>query len=424
VAVAAGVLSIWNPSAGWADKITLQTGKTYDCDVIAEDATTVTVDLSNSTRSLFGRFPRTQITAWEKTQHVGQAYVILPVCGMIGRDVTGDGLRTGLVRALKLKPKFIVLYIDSDGGIIGELETMVQAVQAVPRDVQVVAYVKHAYSAAAVLAMCCPRIFMAPDCVLGAAVPYRRDKAGLPQDLDEKVKSTLEAKQRTWIAAAGHDDLLLRGMMESDLEIYLGSDANGNPVLSTSPPGKLLKGADDILTLTAADAAQCGLAQIAPDCPSALVALAKGPVYETSRRPGEAVMRVSRRRHDELIRAAALAKIWPEINAINTQTAPLVAKIQADNAAIETLVTTSKQEITSIDAECRQDMDLALHQANPADTVAHAKQVRDVRVQKVVENCNDAIAPLKAEMDEATVRLKTFQDRVNQLMATVPDFVD
>lgn len=424
VALGAILVLIANPAAGWADKITLQNGKTYDCDVLAEDANVVTVDLSDSARALFGRIPKTQIVSWEKSVRVGQPYVVLPVSGTIGVDVTSDGLKSGLARALKLKPKFIVLLINSDGGNIGHLQDMVAELQAVPRDVQIVGFVQRAYSAAAVLAMACPRIFLAPDAVLGAAVPFKRDGAGLPVDLDEKMKSALEAKQRTWVVAAGHDDLLLRGMMESDLEVYLAFDGAGRPVLNTTGPGKLLKGDDQILTLTAADAADCGLAQIAPDCQTAMAQVAKGAVYEQSRRPGEAVIRVSRRQKDLILRATALVRIKPEIDAINAEAGPLAAKVQADKSAIETLLGTAKQELDAVDAEFKQDVEIARHQNDPADAIAHAAQERDARAQKVVENCNDAIAPLKAEMDDATAQLKVLQDRVNELMATVPDFVD
>jgi uncharacterized FlaG/YvyC family protein len=420
----AAVFAAGMPLPGLADKITLQTGKTYDCDVIGEDATTVSIDLSDSNRALFGHIPRSQITAWVKSVHQGQPYVVLPISGTIGVDVTADGVKAGIARALKLKPKIIVFLIDSGGGNIGHLQNMVAALQAIPSDVTVVAFVQQAFSAAAVFAMSCPRIFLTRNAVLGAAVPFQHNGAGLPVDLVDKVKSALEAQQRTWVSAAGHDDLLLRGMMETDLEIYLSDDASGRPILSTSGPGKLLKGEDQILTLTAADAGECGLAQIAPDLQTAMTAVARGAVYEVSRRPGEAVIRVSHRERGEILRTAALLRIKPEIDLINVAAAPLAAKVAADKAAIDTLVSTGKQEMGAIDTEFQQDVEIAKHQSDPADAIAQAKQQRDARVQKVVENCNDAIVPLQAEMNDDAAQLKIYRDRVNQLMATVPDFVD
>ncbi len=123
LAVGAAVFAAAMPLSGRADKITLQTGKTYDCDVIGEDATTVSVDLSDSNRALFGHFPRSQITAWVKSVHQGQPYVVLPISGTIGVDVTADGVKTGIGRALKLKPKIIVFLIDSGGEISATFRT-------------------------------------------------------------------------------------------------------------------------------------------------------------------------------------------------------------------------------------------------------------------------------------------------------------
>jgi ATP-dependent protease ClpP protease subunit len=344
----------------------------------------VTVDLSDISRLIIRRINRTQIKqidSWGHPSRRGPEYVVLPVQGVIGEDVTADALKTGIATAARLYPRYLVLFIDSDGGDVPELEKMVAALHAVPSDIQTVAFVHKAYSAAAVLAMSCPRIYLTPDAVIGAAVPYLKGKDGIPRDVDAKFKSIIESKQRTWVSSAGHDDLLLRGMMEVDLEIYL--DMSGDrPKLNTSGPGRLLKSNDQILTLTSNEAVDCGLARVGKDFADVGQQLANGPCSEASIRPWEAVIRVARKHKHDLIVAQAEAHIAPELKAIVDRANTLADRVAADNDAIKKLWA---------------------EQGNSAA---------------------DAIASLKADAQSAITEYTQLRARYDELRSTVPQFND
>jgi ATP-dependent protease ClpP protease subunit len=362
----------------------LQNGRTVAGDLIAEDAQSVTVDLSDASQLIIRRINKThikQIESWGHPSRRGPEYVVLPVQGEIGKDVTADALKAGIATAGRLYPRYLVLYIDSDGGNLAELEKMVAALHAVPSDIETVALVHKAYSAAAVLAMSCPKIYLTPDAVIGAAVPFIRGKDGLPEDVNAKLRSAIEAKWRTWISSVGHNDLLVRGMVEMDLEIYLDTDGD-RPKLSTSGPGKLLKSNDQILTLTSNEAVECGLARPGKDFADVGQQLASGPCYESSIRPWDAVIRVARKHKHELIVAEAEARIAPEINAIVHRANILADRVAADNDAIARL------------------------SAQQGDAAANA------------------VAPLQADVDSARAEYSRLRSRYDELRATVPEFND
>src|SRR5690348_10194367 len=154
-------------------------------------------------------------------------------------EATAAVLKDALDKAREANPKYIVLMIDSPGGNVAEMSKMIEVLDEASKDVAIIAYVEHAYSAAAVIAMSRPQVFMKPDAAIGAAVPFKITKDG-PADLEAKFRSPIEAEFRRAAAHAGHAELLVRGMVEMDLEIFLAQE-NGKPVLRTTGPGKVIK---------------------------------------------------------------------------------------------------------------------------------------------------------------------------------------
>ncbi len=182
IAMAGAALLALGTGTASGDQIILQSGRTLDGDVIAEDAQNVTIDISDSFHSSIRRVNKSLIKTLNRTPHQGAAYVVLPVQGVIGIDITADALKAGIVKAVRLQPRYIMLFIESDGGYIAELDKMVDALGTVPREIKIVAVVHKAYSAAAILALTCPQIYLTPDAVIGGTVPYiegrKRDSAG------------------------------------------------------------------------------------------------------------------------------------------------------------------------------------------------------------------------------------------------------
>jgi hypothetical protein len=238
--------------------------------------------------------------------------------------------------------------------------------------------------------------------------------------VDAKFKSIMEAQQRVWVNAAGHDELLLRGMMETDLEIFLSHDDAGNPVLNTTGEGKLIKSNDKILTMTEPEAAECGLCRVGGDFADVGKQLAGGAAYEASQRPWDAVIQVARKHKHQLMRQAALMKIQPEMLELKGAFEGLSARSTADKDAIADLLSKANAEVKQIDEDFNGQVEIARHQSDPVGAIAHAKEVHDAQYQQILQNFQDNSAPLRADEEKAEGGIAAIKDRAKELMATVP----
>jgi ATP-dependent protease ClpP protease subunit len=403
-----------------ADHIVLQNGRAFDGEFVAETNSTVTLEMFfPPSYTMERRFNKAQIKTWQRPAHVGAPYVMIPIIGEIGNDVTVDAIRAGLEKARAARPRYIVLAIDSPGGDIGQMDGIVDLLIGASKEVKIVAYVKQAYSAAAVIAMCCNEIYAKPDAAIGACVPFRLAENG-PEDVDAKFRSAFEAKIRASTAQGGHADLLIRGMSELDLQIYLATE-DSKPVLRTSGPGKLIKGSGQILTLTADEAVQCGLARIAPDMADLGNQVAGGAWYESSRRPWNAVVATIALQRRRLAREAAIARVRPEYNAIERRIAPLVAKGVAANNAINNLTAQCNAELQQVDHEYRQAFLLTQYQSDPAAAAARALEVHNASAAAARQNWQSNVAGLQAVADAAWGEVAQLRQREKQLLDSIPD---
>jgi ATP-dependent protease ClpP protease subunit len=197
----------------------------------------------------------------EETEEArGPTYVVVPIRGVIGVDVVDSVFEKALRRAEKLRPTAIVLQIDSPGGMVAELSKLLETLHSCKHR-RVVAYVEEAASAAAVLAMACPEIIMAPRGTLGGAVVYRLTPDGTPENIEEKMASLLRAEFRAVVEKAGHEWLLLEGMMKTEGALSYVQERGGARVeRGKSKDAELLKRDGEILTLAPEQAVACGLA--------------------------------------------------------------------------------------------------------------------------------------------------------------------
>src|SRR5579864_7618392 len=143
--VAVGSMLPWTARA---DHIVMQDGRTYDGEVAAEDAATVTIDISGPGYTLTKRLDKSQIKSWPHVVHEGPPYVSVPVIGRIGDEVTVDALRAGLDKAASAHPQFLVVAIDSEGGDVEQTAQMIDLLAHAASQTRVVAYVKRAYGPA------------------------------------------------------------------------------------------------------------------------------------------------------------------------------------------------------------------------------------------------------------------------------------
>ena len=189
---------------------------------------------------------------------VVQGCYVVELSGTVGREITGDYVRRSAAAARRAGASRLVLDIDSGGGLIG-VQAEISETIAGTRDMEVVAYVRRAHSAAAIIALSCPTIVMAPGGQIGAAVPYSV-ATGVPEPLRAKALSALLAGQRASAERAGHSPLFVTAMADADAQVW-AVDRDGNSTLSDAPaPGAwLVKRSGSVMTLTAGEARKFGL---------------------------------------------------------------------------------------------------------------------------------------------------------------------
>lgn len=423
----AGTLLLGSPLR--ADQVTLQDGKVLTGEITAEDDRSLTLRLSdsNSAITLSRRIGKAQVKSVTRPQRLGPPYVLIPVNGEIGRDATTASLQAGFAEADKVAPNYIILDIDSKGGSVRELYGMLDVVADAQRNHQVIAYVHNAYSAAAVLAMACRQIYVAPTGVIGAALPIKLTRNG-PADVEAKFRSAIEAKQRTYVAAAGHDPLLLSGMIQLDAEIYLSLDPAGHPLLTPEGPGKRIKSKGTILTLTAAEAAECGLARVAPDLADVGQQLTAGPWHEATRAPWDAAVataasqrRIQREaaeaRDRTLAAAEAFERAKPEIDSNQRRIDDLAAKLDANETAIRDLRRQFDSDVTAAEA----DFEARTRGAFQNDVLI-ARGQRDARIADLRNTALADLQKLNVEGDALQQEYKQLRARQRDLLASVtPD---
>lgn len=189
----------------------------------------------------------------------GPGYFVIPIKGKIGLYVTDDVFRQCLNLARARKAQVVILHVDCPGGMIRDLGKMLKTLGSY-KDLRIVAYVERASSAAAVLSMACKEIVISPAGMIGGLVVYKVTPEGTPENLSEKWASILRARFRSVALGAGHNPLLVDGMMRTDVELRLMEGSERPRVVRGGDKGKLLKAEGKILSLDAGQAVACGLA--------------------------------------------------------------------------------------------------------------------------------------------------------------------
>ncbi len=114
---------------------------------------------------------------------------------------------------------YIVVEIDTPGGLVDVTLAICDEIHgAAP--VRTVAYVTgNAWSAGALIAIACDKIYMAPNATIGSASPVTLSPEGQPVTLGEKEVSAVRAKFKAWAQTKGHDPTLAVAMVDKDLEV-------------------------------------------------------------------------------------------------------------------------------------------------------------------------------------------------------------
>jgi hypothetical protein len=343
---------------------------------------------------------------------------VLPVMGAIGTQVDARAFLAGLDEARKSGAQFIVIYIDSPGGSIGDMREMTDALARLAGNLHTVALVKRAYSAAAVLAMSTRNIFMQPGAEIGAAVPFRMTDNG-PKDVEAKFRSIVEAHQCQVVRAAGHNDLLLRGMMEMDLELFV-RQADGRVMVSDREPGARIKSKGQILTLTAQQAADCGLARVATDLADVGRQLTGGDWHSVSRRPWNAVLAAEDFAKRETKRQSAIEQVRPAVQSVDRRIAELTERIGKDSDGIAELNAKAATEAAGIEAEYQATLASAGTQGDAKSAAQTAGAQRDAELAELNSRLKDNVDKLANDGLGAQDEITHLHSQRDQIVAGIP----
>jgi len=295
-----GFAAILAASPGLCDTFTHKTsGQKYHGYAVSapeEDATTrVQTVEKGEVRLALGEW-QVQRNAEGRRPHVG----LLTIGSEIDLEMETAAFEKALIEEADKGPQFILIEIDTPGGSVPLVQRLCNAIVQV-QNCTTVAYVrggKHggAYSGGAAVALACDRIYMSEGTAMGAATMIAASGTVGVAEIEKVVGKTIGEKMRSaWrnylASLAQRNDrpaVLARAMEDKDIEAveveYLGrrefieaaDRKQGHRLVRVwSRKGSLL-------TLTARDAAACGMAEkvvasrqdvlAAMGCPGATVA--------------------------------------------------------------------------------------------------------------------------------------------------------
>lgn len=196
-------------------------------------------------------------------------YHNIGIYGVIGRDFTAREFHSRLAIADRFatKANIILLFINSPGGSVSDLESIVSTmVKTRKRFIAIVE--EKALSAAAVIALACDSIYITPAARIGAATPYIQAADGkvihLPPAVQEKQFSAMRALVRIAAQRGGHSADLAEAMVDPNIRLTMTkvqTETGLVPVFERDGKGTVFSRKGEVLTLTADEAIDCGLAR-------------------------------------------------------------------------------------------------------------------------------------------------------------------
>ena len=222
---------------------------------------------------------------------------VVPVKGMSMLQMIDLGIANLVERAIdeaeRQGASALIFEIDTFGGRVDSATQIRDAIFAT--DIKTIAFIKNrAISAGALIALACQHIVVAPGSSIGAATPVAipiGPTAGEVQSVSEKEVSYVRTEFAATAERNGHNPLLAKAMVDSDVELYTRTTDSGvamfevrtkdeflrsmeavGEVLKTlrngtedadapTEEGELLIGKGKLLTLSADQALTLGLAE-------------------------------------------------------------------------------------------------------------------------------------------------------------------
>jgi membrane-bound serine protease (ClpP class) len=149
----------------------------------------------------------------------GTRVVVIPVEGMIDEFVR-DTLRQRVQRAREMGATTIILKINTYGGLVTAGLDISRFLKQ-QSDLHTIAYINEkAISAGALIAVACNEIVMEPHAMIGDSGVIRSDGQELTGTMQAKAESPVIEDFYDSAMRNGHPELLLRGMVVTDLVIH------------------------------------------------------------------------------------------------------------------------------------------------------------------------------------------------------------
>lgn len=148
-------------------------------------------------------------------------------------------VRRGVKEAMAAKADLLVIDMDTNGGRLDVAEEIMEIIDKF--DGEVVTFVNEkAISAGAIISFSTDRIYMVPQGLIGDAAPVMGGGQDIPETANEKVKSFVTARLRSYAEANGHRGDVAEAMVRKERVLEID--------------GEVLAPEGELLTLTAKEA--------------------------------------------------------------------------------------------------------------------------------------------------------------------------
>lgn len=193
------------------------------------------------------------------------AYIEVPLEGSFGRDIYPKGVEAALKLAVDHGIRHVVFRIHSPGGEVWAAKKIMEILDQYQGKVVTHALIEQAMSASIWVVFACDHIEIVPGGAVGAAVVFRGDASTGSAQVDEKMNSALAGELGAIAERHNHSPAVVRAMIIPEAELYAWNEGDRPRVSAErpdpSPPGLRVLSTDrDVLTLTADEAGQIGLA--------------------------------------------------------------------------------------------------------------------------------------------------------------------
>jgi membrane-bound serine protease (ClpP class) len=234
------------------------------------------------------------------TTVAGQSVYVIPIQGDI-EPSTAVFVRRQATEAINAGAGYIIFDIDTFGGRVDSALRISSFIGSI-KNATTVAYVRSgpdsmgvSWSAGALIAMSCSRLYMAPGTSIGAAAPVVPGADGQMEGAGEKSVSAVRSQMAALAEKNGYPPAIALAMVDADVQLYeayldgelqLMILADLEVAEKTMPDriqrGKEVSAKGKLLSLTAGEAERYGLSSgSAPDLEAVMASLgAQGPAIE------------------------------------------------------------------------------------------------------------------------------------------------